>query len=116
MTAVGVASLHRGWLTGKGVKLLFKALGREHHQRLSLFRGSLTRIRAYATIGKAHAKIERLTNGTRRSDLWCVMCGLSGVRERPLGDRDFRRCRVDSMRSEERRVGKECRSRWSPYH
>ena len=23
---------------------------------------------------------------------------------------------VDSMRSEERRVGKECRSRWSPYH
>src|SRR5258707_14619612 len=24
------------------------------------------------------------------------------------------RCRVD--RSEERRVGKECRSRWSPYH
>src|SRR2546430_4120605 len=24
--------------------------------------------------------------------------------------------RVDSPRSEERRVGKECRSRWSPYH
>ena len=23
---------------------------------------------------------------------------------------------VSSMRSEERRVGKECRSRWSPYH
>ena len=23
---------------------------------------------------------------------------------------------VPSMRSEERRVGKECRSRWSPYH
>src|SRR3989449_10844815 len=23
---------------------------------------------------------------------------------------------VDSTRSEERRVGKECRSRWSPYH
>ena len=22
----------------------------------------------------------------------------------------------DSFRSEERRVGKECRSRWSPYH
>ena len=25
-------------------------------------------------------------------------------------------CRVDAGRSEERRVGKECRSRWSPYH
>ena len=24
--------------------------------------------------------------------------------------------KVDSSRSEERRVGKECRSRWSPYH
>ena len=23
---------------------------------------------------------------------------------------------VDLLRSEERRVGKECRSRWSPYH
>ena len=23
---------------------------------------------------------------------------------------------VDGCRSEERRVGKECRSRWSPYH
>src|SRR2546430_14288004 len=25
-------------------------------------------------------------------------------------------CRVLTQRSEERRVGKECRSRWSPYH
>ena len=24
--------------------------------------------------------------------------------------------KIRSMRSEERRVGKECRSRWSPYH
>ena len=24
--------------------------------------------------------------------------------------------KVDCVRSEERRVGKECRSRWSPYH
>ena len=24
--------------------------------------------------------------------------------------------RAERMRSEERRVGKECRSRWSPYH
>ena len=25
-------------------------------------------------------------------------------------------CNADVVRSEERRVGKECRSRWSPYH
>ena len=24
--------------------------------------------------------------------------------------------RIEASRSEERRVGKECRSRWSPYH
>ena len=30
--------------------------------------------------------------------------------------RNFRRVRLSLCRSEERRVGKECRSRWSPYH
>ena len=25
-------------------------------------------------------------------------------------------CDLERLRSEERRVGKECRSRWSPYH
>ena len=28
----------------------------------------------------------------------------------------FRACYDADYRSEERRVGKECRSRWSPYH
>ena len=28
----------------------------------------------------------------------------------------YKASRIDSKRSEERRVGKECRSRWSPYH
>ena len=28
----------------------------------------------------------------------------------------FKKPRNDQLRSEERRVGKECRSRWSPYH
>src|SRR5256885_10668253 len=28
----------------------------------------------------------------------------------------LRRCHQTLLRSEERRVGKECRSRWSPYH
>ena len=29
---------------------------------------------------------------------------------------DLRAENIDTTRSEERRVGKECRSRWSPYH
>ena len=38
-----------------------------------------------------------------RRKLVDTACGWAGVRE-------------DDGRSEERRVGKECRSRWSPYH
>ena len=41
--------------------------------------------------------------------------GKSGVRQRrQLRDRQV--ARIILCRSEERRVGKECRSRWSPYH
>src|SRR3712207_7562672 len=45
--------------------------------------------------------------------------GFSRLLDR-LGGRPLRslgyRCPDASTRSEERRVGKECRSRWSPYH
>src|SRR2546421_4987776 len=34
----------------------------------------------------------------------------------PERRRESKQCRVWHSRSEERRVGKECRSRWSPYH
>ena len=33
-----------------------------------------------------------------------------------LQKRDTAVVKIRKMRSEERRVGKECRSRWSPYH
>ena len=39
-----------------------------------------------------------------------IFRGLSGA------SKGFDRVKGDQMRSEERRVGKECRSRWSPYH
>ena len=32
------------------------------------------------------------------------------------GDMEFSKIKNNTARSEERRVGKECRSRWSPYH
>ena len=54
----------------------------------------------------------------------------SAIAQEPLDDRSSARLLVDvdgridhrtiwdlpDLRSEERRVGKECRSRWSPYH
>src|SRR2546422_8415067 len=42
-----------------------------------------------------------------------VRPSLDGCRCRDLLERQLR---VVGLRSEERRVGKECRSRWSPYH
>ena len=33
-----------------------------------------------------------------------------------LTQKSFTKITVTEIRSEERRVGKECRSRWSPYH
>ena len=54
-------------------------------------------------------KLVRVT-GPRRSTGWA-----------PEVEAELFRCRFESVveemgRSEERRVGKECRSRWSPYH
>ena len=40
----------------------------------------------------------------------------ASARERPVPVRGHARAAAQSSRSEERRVGKECRSRWSPYH
>src|SRR5690349_208163 len=39
------------------------------------------------------------------------------ILQRAFGGHSWKRlCHVGDRRSEERRVGKECRSRWSPYH
>ena len=42
-----------------------------------------------------------------------VTCAACGCRLAATGDAWFH---FNPLRSEERRVGKECRSRWSPYH
>ena len=36
--------------------------------------------------------------------------------DKPVVDQGIRMAGIKDIRSEERRVGKECRSRWSPYH
>src|ERR1022692_3454115 len=53
----------------------------------------------------------RVTGGASgRTASYRHMVGASGSRD--AGEKVF----LISARSEERRVGKECRSRWSPYH
>src|SRR2546425_10582851 len=46
-------------------------------------------------------------NATTAAAIGAAMAGMRPIVFHP---------RMDFMRSEERRVGKECRSRWSPYH
>src|SRR3712207_8612323 len=53
-----------------------------------------------------HARLVRGLRGPRAGDLPARLAGA----------RALRRGRPSGVRSEERRVGKECRSRWSPYH
>src|SRR3712207_9541058 len=52
-------------------------------------------------------------NGAGKSTLLKTLFGLIPVRS---GAVVLRGEDITSARSEERRVGKECRSRWSPYH
>src|SRR5256885_6595431 len=58
---------------------------------------------------------DRSRSGT---DSACEVIAVSEL-QRPRGartDAQRNRRRIVEARSEERRVGKECRSRWSPYH
>src|SRR3712207_9286120 len=67
--------------------------------------------RIETTIAKAKAvkpEVEKLITLARRGDLHARRQALAA-----LGQDKFV---VYKLRSEERRVGKECRSRWSPYH
>src|SRR5256886_4213823 len=51
---------------------------------------------------------------THRKTHWCGSCPMGqGLNEAPM---PCRSSHWSAARSEERRVGKECRSRWSPYH
>src|SRR5688572_32771115 len=54
---------------------------------------------ANATVTICHTGTPNLAEHTRVADIVVLAAGSAGM-----------------LRSEERRVGKECRSRWSPYH
>ena len=41
---------------------------------------------------------------------------LKTIYDKPIANIIFNGEKLKAFRSEERRVGKECRSRWSPYH
>ena len=51
-----------------------------------------------------------------RSAEWTITVVIEVKTTDSVGGTDIGRLLAASSRSEERRVGKECRSRWSPYH
>ena len=71
------------------------------------------------TIDQIVDRIMELPERTKLQLLAPVVRGRKGEHVKLLEDAKksgYVRVRVDGIRSEERRVGKECRSRWSPYH
>ena len=61
------------------------------------------------------------TSTRNMSDQWRISCDIrfqpevDSVDDRWVGENPVAHS-IQDQRSEERRVGKECRSRWSPYH
>ena len=78
---------------------------------LTLLLGVSTTTWAVGNLGKANQKKHAYTN----EDVWAAYEGFNNT----LLDSNKYIYKTNSSypsRSEERRVGKECRSRWSPYH
>ena len=66
--------------------------------------------------GKAPRRLHGLGRVFQRGRVWWIAYYQRGqeIRESSKSERRLDAERL--LRSEERRVGKECRSRWSPYH
>ena len=60
---------------------------------------------------------DKMISGNNDSeDVIVNTCACSGEKRMKTEEPETSATRSDEKRSEERRVGKECRSRWSPYH
>ena len=59
--------------------------------------------------------VKQSVTAREAAELYGIAVGRGGMACCPFHDDRHPSMKVDT-RSEERRVGKECRSRWSPYH
>src|SRR2546425_10404293 len=87
----------------------------------TMYRGRLWTMRQFAGFGTAEDTNRRFAyllqhgqNGLSVAFDLPTLMGLDSDDPRARGEVGY--CGVAISRSEERRVGKECRSRWSPYH
>src|SRR2546425_12886748 len=73
-------------------------------------------ITAAAVIAKPRKKKKSPAKNAPRLDLETELTRICGVDLTSIDGIDIMTAQTIVARSEERRVGKECRSRWSPYH
>src|SRR5256885_3447985 len=73
-------------------------------------------IRDYKVTGVQTCALPILNGSDRRAHDQVKTCGDTSALLVENRSRDGPCPRIQKLRSEERRVGKECRSRWSPYH
>src|SRR5258708_38386558 len=85
----------------------------------SLLHGSVPRLRRLGFVLVAFPRFrrqERLHRGLTVESQEVVLFKTRATDGRSMVETTMGAVPVVVMRSEERRVGKECRSRWSPYH
>src|SRR3989454_2832363 len=89
---------------------------------LSLVKGKKVTILGYGSQGHAHAQNlqesgVKVTVGLRKGGASWDKAKKGGLKVADVGEAiEGADIVMVLLRSEERRVGKECRSRWSPYH
>src|SRR2546425_6912433 len=110
-----------GALGGMAGDSFFYALGRRHSGSLrtsALYRKAEPAIERFTgRVGELQIGLARFVYGTRMASM--LFWGVKGLPFWRFALIDAAGCALWAAvlgRSEERRVGKECRSRWSPYH
>ena len=102
-------------IANKSVNIAIKMLKPELDQ---LMKGLREAVQApVKAAGKA--AVNKIHPTTGKQSVKTLIRQGQGVSSIPLADegmKDFQKIAKKYGRSEERRVGKECRSRWSPYH
>src|SRR5688572_1465575 len=102
-----------------------KKLGRDSAHRKALYSNLAGALIEHGRIQTTDAKAkavkpfaEKMITLGKRGDLHARRQALAALRSNDVVHRLFADIapRFADRRSEERRVGKECRSRWSPYH